>query len=335
MVNNRIFYAVHAVGIAGHGATTRTYVHGVQSVGMNVTFNLEPVFELGLLPAYEDIENIPDVEVTLEKVLDGHAPLYMLATQDASTSTFVGRSSAKCMITLGIWDDTLESASGNPLVEVDMSGMLVSSVSYSFPADGNFTESVSFIGQHRNWSNTTKLANANTGTDAPITASGGVNRREDLMYGTGNTVIPSAGGGGIPGVPANGVPGTNSEGFYDIHVSSISVNADYQREALVHLGNKTPYFRYPNFPSEVTCDIEVISTSGDFVNVDETSSNITNKTIKIKAREGTYIDLGTQNKLTSISYSGGDTGGGTVAVTYSYRNFNTMTVTHPDDPGPS
>ena len=244
------------------------------------------------------------------------------------------------MATLGIWQDTLESASGNPLVEVDMSGLLVSSVGYAFPADGNFTESVSFLGQTRTWGTTTLTANLNTGSDTPANqaGSGGVNRREDLIFGTGHTLLPSQGtDGGIPLVPSNGVLNTDSDGFYTVHVSNITINADYNRESLVHLGNKTPYFRYPNFPSEVPCDIEVISTSGDFVNASETStSNVGNKTIQVFAREGTRINLGTKNKLQSVSYGGGDTSGGNVTTVYSYRNFNTMTVTHenPATPGP-
>jgi len=38
------------------------------------------------------------------------------------------------------------------------------------------------------------------------------------------------------------------------------------------------------------------------------------------------INLGAKNKLSSVSYSGGDTGGGNATITYSYSNFNEMTV---------
>jgi hypothetical protein len=39
------------------------------------------------------------------------------------------------------------------------------------------------------------------------------------------------------------------------------------------------------------------------------------------------IDLGTKNKLTSVNYTGGDTGGGNATVTYSYQTFNFLKVT--------
>jgi hypothetical protein len=44
---------------------------GAQSVGMTTTFNFEQVFELGQLEIYEFIEAEPEIEVTVEKVLDG------------------------------------------------------------------------------------------------------------------------------------------------------------------------------------------------------------------------------------------------------------------------
>ena len=56
MPNNRVFYAVQAVGIAPFGSTTYATVHGLQSVGITTTFNLEQVFELGQLAIYENIE---------------------------------------------------------------------------------------------------------------------------------------------------------------------------------------------------------------------------------------------------------------------------------------
>ena len=48
--------------------------------------------------------------------------------------------------------------------------------------------------------------------------------------------------------------------------------------------------------------------------------------LDLKDNAGTVIDLGEKNKLSSVSYSGGDTGGGNATVTYSYSNFNVLTV---------
>ena len=52
---NRIFYAGQQLGFAQIGSNTFTAAHGVQSVGLNTTFNLEEVFELGQISLYENI----------------------------------------------------------------------------------------------------------------------------------------------------------------------------------------------------------------------------------------------------------------------------------------
>ena len=80
--NNRIFYACQLVGLSEMGTvptdlhSKSTAAHGVQSVGITTNFNLEQAFELGQIQIYENIEGLPDVEVTLEKVLDGYPLLY-------------------------------------------------------------------------------------------------------------------------------------------------------------------------------------------------------------------------------------------------------------------
>jgi hypothetical protein len=43
--------------------------------------------------------------------------------------------------------------------------------------------------------------------------------------------------------------------------------------------------------------------------------------------------LGKKNKLSSVTYGGGDAGGGNSTVTYSYSNFNDFTVMHSGDVG--
>ena len=79
-----------------------------------------------------------------------------------------------------------------------------------------------------------------------------------------------------------------------------------------------------------TCDFEVLATSGDLINVSGTAPNLANHDIVIKDTAGTVINLGDgsagKNKLTSVSYSGGDTGGGNATVSYSFSNFNVLTV---------
>ena len=84
---NRIYWAITAFGVAEEGTSNAikatsigtqfgnpreaVYIRGVQSVGITTNFNLEQVFQLGQLAVYEDVEEVPDIEVSVERVLDG------------------------------------------------------------------------------------------------------------------------------------------------------------------------------------------------------------------------------------------------------------------------
>ena len=384
---NRIYFANQQVafkrdGVAGAGGFTAA--HGVQSVAVTTTFNLEQAFELGQLSIYENIEGVPDIEITASKVLDGYPLLYHLATQtDQSTSHgpgLAGRSNAKVVVALGIWPDTNDSATGTPSTQMEASGMFASSVSYNFPLEDNFTEDITLVGNNKGWNTidaATAIGCANPpwtfatvpgqfdNADVPkasgtndigggVTASqeGGVNRRENLAFnlvdypdagGVDYTLLPTQ----IPGVSASGWIGPKSSDNVT-HVQSITVSTDLGREELFELGTRQPYARVVTFPVEVTCDIEVLSLSGDMINAFADGcegavadpctgvvDNLVAEKIRIATCEGTRIYLGTQNKLASVNYGGGDAGGGNVTVTYSYSTFNDFTVIHPQDPDAS
>lgn len=333
MANNRIFYACQAVAIGSETASAGglSMVHGVQSVGVNTTFNLEQVFELGQISIYENIEGVPDIEVTIEKVLDGYPLIYLLATSGAVGNSLVNRTKKRCSVALGIWPDDKDAVSGAPLQQIYMSGMYVNSISYTLPVDGNCTESVTLVGNHKVW-NDGKLINTdaaelqyNNDQPAALATEGGVQRRENVLLGPkledGSSVIPSS--------------IINSQ---STHIQSITISTDLGREDIFELGRKAPYYRAPNFPVEVTCEFEVISVSGDKVNAYEEGDPAFNNTVNegnntieenivIQLQDGTTFDLGTKNRLSSVTYGGGDAGGGNSTMTFSYSTFNDLTVT--------
>lgn len=333
-LNQRIFYACQAVAIAPRGTTTIAsthIVHGVQSVGMTSTFTLDQVFELGQLEIYENVEEVADIEVTIEKVLDGYKTIYNLATQGACATDIVSAAAAKSDVYVAIFDDALSNATGTPRTVCMNSGMAVSSVSYNYSVDGNATESVTLVGNDRFWNSTTAgviatSPTANWGTANPTgsgvfdgadAAPSGVVRRADVDL--ANSTIPIE----VKGQRDAG----NVVGLGDgLHVQSISVSADFGQELIQELGRFGPYTRYATFPVEVTSDFEVIATSGDLISVSGNAPNLTGRQIIIKDTAGTVLNLGSNNKLTSVSYSGGDTGGGNATVTYSYSNFNSLIV---------
>lgn len=348
MANNRIFYACQLVGISKMGDTTTiTEAHGVQSIGITTNFNLEQAFELGQIQIYENIEGLPDVEVTMEKLLDGYPLLYHLCTSGASNQSLTGRSKARTDLRLGIWSDDEDFVNSTPDVEVYCSGLFMSSISYTIPVDGNSTESVSLVGNNKQWltgSSNVKLSSANAlaigGTDEPkayVDISGGIQRRENVLL--GSSIFPESIKGVSGALSGNALDGTTPR----VHMQNISISTDFSREDILELGKKTPYFRAPGFPIEVSCEIEAITVSGDFINVFEEGNsdydgtkdagdNIADEQIKIQLQDGTIFDLGSKNKLSSVSYGGGDATGGNVSCSYSYQNFNVFGVIHPQDP---
>ena len=380
MANKRVFYACQAVAFAGYDESTDVAVmgnfavaKGVQSVGITTNFNLEQVFELGQIQIYENIEGVPDVEVTIEKVFDGTATLFALATPvatNASAFSLVSRSKERCSVGLSIYDDSVDGAvdrAGNAALftqEVVMKGMYVSSLSYNIPVDGPITESISLVGNNKVHGTELFMAGAPakfiTGGDvltASQRAAGGIQRRENVD--AGSSILPTA----LPGVAADGTftTGTGASQKPTAHVQNISISTDFSREDILELGRKGPYYRAPSFPIEVTCDIEMIAIATDQILAFEegkqssnsaafvsaygagnapdangqngtgaagisTGDNTPEEAIQILLEDGTNFDLGAKNRLSSVTYGGGDSGGGNATVTYSYTNFNELLV---------
>jgi len=108
---------------------------------MTTTFNFEQVFQLGQIQLYEYVELEPEIEFTIEKVLDGTKPLWFMTTGPRGTQTLIGRTASyRADIAVPIYADTQTNAVGTPLSMAYGSGMYLSSINYSFPVDGNFTD---------------------------------------------------------------------------------------------------------------------------------------------------------------------------------------------------
>jgi hypothetical protein len=333
---NRIFYAVQQVAIGPDAADTFQVVKGVQSVSMTTTFNLEQAFELGQLEIYENIEGVPNIEMTVNRLMDGTALLYVLASATQNSDAYTRAddinlaSQNQSVIKLGIWDEAVNSyaeSAQNPQNQVTVSGAVMSNVTYTMGVDGNFTEEVSFTATDKAWYSSdctaghwaeSLEAGAFDGTDDPDFA-GGVQRRQYFRIdGSSSTALPNA----IP------------EGLN--RLQSVTVSADFGREDLFQLGQKGPFAKVATFPLEVTCSIDVLSSGGDRVNAlaesctagaaCDTAGNLTDETIIVELCDGTVIDLGTKNKLSSVSYGGGDAGGGNVTTTFDFVTYNKLSV---------
>lgn len=319
MPNNRLFYAVEQVGISpGLGTSSYQALHGVQSVTLNTAFNLNNIFELGQISSYDLYEEFPDISMSISKVLDGYPLIYSLATSGAPSTTLAGRSNQRCMVAMSLFDDSKDAASGNAISTVVMSGMYVSSVSYSLPVQGPLTESVDLVCNSKEWKSSGLWNGVFTNTDAPL--AGTVSRRQHVNMAT--SLWPT----NLPGISSSGINNGAGSAAYDAHIQNVNISTNLGRNALYELGRKGPYFRYATFPVEVTCSIEMTSTSGDMINAYENATNITDKTIKIYISDGTIFDLGTKNKLQGVDFSLGDTGGSNASCTYNFLNYNDLAV---------
>lgn len=380
--NTRIYYATQAITLSAMGNTSdvvdgwisgpapqtgaATITHGVQSINVNTSFNLEQAFELGQLSLYENIEDVPDIEITMEKVLDGYPLLYHLcASYDSAgtvltsgNTTLANRADARVDLRMAINASTEEAVNANDSLVSELygSGMYLSSVSITVPTDGSSTESVSVVGNDKRWINDPTDAEAVLiasdsgvndgfgtvfGSDEP-NYSEGVLRREDVQTGTNghqgyHTVVPTLieGVSQMAGSSFKTRNATNA-GTVDtdsVHMNSFTCSVDLGREQINQLGTRLPYNRYAQFPTEVTSEIEMIATAGD--NLDATSasaSNLSNHEICIVLKDSTVIHLGKKNKVSSTSFGGGDATGGNTSITYSFSNFNDFVILQSGDP---
>lgn len=332
-INNRIWYAITAVGIAPNGSNTYTAIKGLQSIGISTKINLEQAFELGQLNIYENIENIPDIEVTLEKLMDGNAPLYTVLTQGAPDPTLVGRSNQRASIALNIYGDTQLSASGVQQSQCVTSGMYCSSLAYNMPVQGNMTEQITVVGNNKIWLNTGfTFSPTYANTDVP-TAPEGVDRRQNFLMASG--LFPNE----IAGISGNTNPLLPGGQFYSCKFQSIKVSANLGRQTLLELGHKPAYFRYVDFPVEVKTDFEVLATTAEGFSATENGvlsnfNNSADQPIHLQLQEGLKLDMGTQNRITDTRISGANAGarGSNQTLTYSYQGWSNLTVQHSLDP---
>ena len=286
---------------------------GMQTVSVSTAFNLEDVFQIGQLDAYENVEGIPDIEVTMERVLDGTKPLWLMATDPAQT-TLKGRTADfRSDVAINVYPDVQDSAVGTHDSVVMCSGMYVSALSYNFVTDGNFTESVTLVGNDKTWDLTTSQAPSGhfataAAYDATVVGDG-VQRTED--FDTASSTLPAD-------LPA------------DDHIQSITVSTDIGREEIYEHGSKQPYYRAVTFPLTVTTSFEVSTSEGDKVNAKSTEDNLVDRTIILATTGGLTINMGSKNKLSNVTYGGFDAGGGNGTVTMEFQNSNALTITHTD-----
>jgi hypothetical protein len=349
--NNRIYYASQAVLLQPQNSdATQVYAdwlapQGLQSVGMTTNFTLQQVFQLGQLDLYDNFENVPDVQVTINKVIDGTPPLYLIAMNGGENFPYASDKELPEIVNnrvnfrLGIYSDSVTAATGDATHHVDCSGMYLSAFTYTFPVEGNATEEITLVGNNKVWGSGDAFTMNEFGDTTPDAQRRAPNapstvrrmnvniQESSLPLATGND--NKANRGAIP-VPSGR---TSVQRPY---LQNISVSANLGRDSILELGAMAPYFRYVNFPLEITSEFQVVASDGDKIDAKDFSdvsgcgkdyTNLAYQPVKIVIcgsgiGDKLTLDLGTKNKLTSVNYTGGDTGGGNATITYSYQTFN-------------
>ena len=304
--NKRLYYAIKQIGITpdAAGATVssdREIVYGAQDISISTNFNLTQIFTMGQLEIYQSLEELPDVEVSISKVIDGRPLIWHIATKGGSSPptspTLAGRSNEKCILDLGIFPDSNDAADGTPDSVVQCSGLFPRTLNYNFGIDGAFTESLTLVGNDKIFSSDQKIVNpVDTGRRATLSGSSyfpgqfsasatespsGIERKEALLFAATGTAITGTDINGAiadyditilpPEVEGISSSGTNDKtgSDFNAHIQSIAISTDLGREELNELGRRGPYHRFATFPTEVTCAIEAISTEGDDVSATE------------------------------------------------------------------
>jgi len=336
--NHRIHYGCHSIQIKPR---TKNQEHinwyipaGVQEINLNTSFNLDNLFELGQIDIYDQLEGIPIVEVDISKIFDGTPSVYSMTMcggisgiSYVNDKNLIELSNNQADFQLGIWSDQVSSTTGEANFWAYCSGMYVKGIEYNFDVNNLFTEKISLIGHAKIWNQDSPMEDLNTTTDPYWSDLGSqafsAANRSFFSLEYPNTILPT-GFGGI------------NTSLSNIHIQNINISADFGRNSLLELGKFSPYHAEIDFPVEITTEISIIGTDGDYVQ----SSEYYNCQNKDKTPEfpirlcvcsngcsiagpGKFIlDLGQKNKLSSVEYSGGATDGDNVIITYQFKTYN-------------
>jgi len=348
--NSRIYYACQAVSMSGpyginpNAGLTQAfqYIPGIQSVTVGTNFSLQPVFQFGQSELYENMESIPEVDISLSKLFDGWPMLYHLAVGQGKLSEVMHH---RCGVRLSIGMDTDKpfgtNAQHQAPSQLTMIPAYLSSATFSLGVADKFTETVTLVSNDRSWASTQGESLSSPNPDTSLTADGrsaptalGIGQKQHLNL--VETILPN-------GLTTNKklldenivLNATHTRSLFGgipagSHIQSINITVNLGREPIYELGKRTPFSRPITFPAEISCEIAVIAVGGDDIGYASSYTPCANpklvedKAIKVVLCDGTTFDLGKKNKLKSISYAG-DTGGGNTIATYVYSTYNDFT----------
>jgi hypothetical protein len=343
MSQNRVFYACQAVLYRKRNTKsggTYAYLDGAQSVGVSSTSESSSIVDIGRFQRRFRFENKNRThEINISRIIPRGGQLFYY---DESSSTNYNQCHLLSNTNLGCQgSDTYTNSSGlknydiiivygeddvsliqdsATLTKVSYKNCLLTNISYDIGVD-QITETITLI------SNIIKYDDGDVDELPNSAQDGDILKRQHIKM--SSTILPEE---------ANQIFKLNSPLSIDnkdvFGLQSIQIEATIDYTELNDIGiwrgandeTDVNLWKFVNLPISITCSLVGVIRSiylyQDILRLDKTFEE--NKQIKIVADAlgSQYFvwDLGTKNYLDNISTSGGDTGGGNVELTLSYKN---------------
>jgi len=309
MSNKRIFYATQAVIL------NSVLVEGVQSVGVNTSVGKRLIKDLGKADPISILESKPTVEVSLERIIASASDIIFPSSGGDLLADATHAAEYDMLLLVGEESrDQIDTLNASTQAELSLTYLQISSVSYEFNVSGPVSESITFTGHNKDWSTTRTFAS--TG-ELGYTHSANVSKRED--YSIASSIIPSEVQGAL---------------------QSISISFDLSRREILDLGKRqgvssvaeVNQYKLLDLPVEITTTLDTVVAVKDFssnINAQSFTNTPSSEQIKVvlnAAGSNITFDMGSENALEDISRSGGDAGGGNVEASYTYKNYNTFSI---------
>ena len=327
-MGKRIYYACQ--GLAYDGELLR----GVQSVSTNSNiqqYNHGIFGKLGVFTAQDN----PDVKISVVKIFGGDdLPIFGTGSLESKLRPDSGKD---LCLEIGVenWGTIL--GEGNPtglygsdtvdLAElsttIGFSGVLIEAAAYSLQADGSLTESIDFVGYHRE-------------VNASGLCSPDIFERSVAIPSGLPTLVPV--GGNIGGAGISRRQHVKNHNLGASNLIGFDIQTSFTRQPVSQFGKGyiDPEYTYVITPIETSFsysfhysggfdpdrqfDVNYNSCSGDYLNPASSNNWFIEMCNNIKFNINNCYYQGT-------TYGGGDTGGGNVEVTYNYTCYDGFSIT--------
>lgn len=294
-MSNRVFYACQAVSLDG------TALAGIQTIDVNTDQSVIPIDNFGSLKISNVIPNLPNITITLSRVLHSGNPLIYSGTledninkHDHRLCLFIGEDTNKNII------DSLN------LYSISYDYLSINSLNYEFNVNGTSKETIEFVGSNKEFDHSGCLPGALSGLP-----SGALSKTRQHFI-------------ALSGIPA------------DLNIQSLSISVSFNVTEIEEFGSnvyKSQLKRkYCSLPIQTECSFTAVVSSGGQIDRYPMPSSTGCGYTGLASISKLNFDLCGMNialdncMLQSISYNNGGTDGGNAELEFRYTGFNYFTI---------